>query len=117
MKLLDEFLKIAKVKGVDKYILLDNRGKILACTMLNPGRTSHMIFSCGRNISAIGKSNFKYAVFFKKNQKNIFIFPVGNHTLGVIKQKNIENQVLVDAVLTFFNTFLKKKGLYKGENS
>ena len=116
MNFFDEFLQIAKVKGVDQYILLDNRGKIMATTMKHAEQVSHMVFNCGQNISTIGRSNFKYAVFSKKNGKDILIFPVGNYTLGMVKQKNIAAQVVVDAVFMFFNTLLKKKNICKGDN-
>jgi len=98
---LKDFLKIAKVNGVDKYIFLDSQGKIIANTMKHPGRSSHMVFNCGRNISAIGRSNLKYVVFSKKDGKDILIFPVGNYTLGVVKQQSIGSQLVAKAVLVF----------------
>ncbi|SMC69110.1 hypothetical protein SAMN02746065_10782 [Desulfocicer vacuolatum DSM 3385] len=116
MVALRDFLQIAGVEGVDKYIFLDSRGKILVNTMKHPATSSTMVFNCGRNLSLIGRSNFKYVVFSKRDGKNILIFPVGKYTLGVVKQQGIKNQVVADAVLVFLN-ILRKKAYTKGEDS
>ena len=105
---LRDFLQITKVDGVSKYIFLDSQGKIVVNTMKHPGRSSNVVFNCGRNISTIGRNNFKYAVFFQEDGRDILIFPVGNHTLGVVKEQSIDRQVMVDAVLAFLNGLLKK---------
>ena len=109
MTTLKEFIQISKLTGVDQYILVDCKGKIAAHDMKNPERVAGMVFSCGRNSFAIGKALFRYVIFFRKNQKNIFIFPVGNYYLGVVKQTNVNNFVLADNIIKFLKGLLKKK--------
>ncbi len=94
----EDFLQISMIQGVDQYIFLDNKGDIAAHEMQDPQRASKMVFSCGQNIRAVGKNNFQYAVFSRKNKKDIIIFPVGNYSLGVVKQKDTDSFVLVDQV-------------------
>jgi len=102
----EKFLQIAKIKGVDQYILLDNKGNIAAQDIKNPKKACDMIFSCGRDIKAIGGNKFKYAVFSRKNRQSIIIFPLGNYSLGVIKQEDTDSFVLADIILKFLHELL-----------
>jgi hypothetical protein len=105
----EAFLQIAAVTGVDQYIVVDHKGQIVVHDITDPERLAGMVFSCGRNAYAIGKTQLKYVLFPRKNQKNFFIFPVGNYYLGVIKEHSIDNLVLIDNVATFLNGLLKEK--------
>ena len=102
----EKFLQISIIEGVDQYIFIDNKGNIVAHDIKDPQKVSDMVFSCGQNIRVIGKNKFKYAVFSRKNKKNIMIFPIGNYSLGVIKQKDADTLVLVDIILKFLHEFL-----------
>ena len=110
------FLEISKIEGVDEYIFMDNFGNIAAHDIKDPQKVSGMVFSCGRNIRAVGKDNFKYAIFSRKNKKDIIIFPVGNYFLGVVKQKKTETLVLVNMILKFLQELLSTKVIYKRED-
>ena len=101
MATLKDFMKISKLPGVDQYILVDRKTKVVAHDIKDPQKIAGMIFSCGQNCFAIGKTQFKYLIFSRKNQKNIFIFPVGNYYLGVVKLKNIDNFVIADNIIKF----------------
>ncbi len=103
-----KFLQISKIKGVAQYIFLDNTGNVAAHDIKDPKRASEMVFSSGQNIQAIGRNNFKYAVFSRKNQNSIIIFPIGNYFLGVVKQKDTDILALVDIILKFLHECLKK---------
>ncbi|OQY52990.1 MAG: hypothetical protein B6230_01480 [Desulfobacteraceae bacterium 4572_89] len=103
-----EFLNIAKISGVDRYIFLDDQGNIAAHDIKNPQKASEMFFSCNQNIRAISSNKFKYAIFSRKNKKNILIFPVGNYSLGVIKQEGMDTLVLVDSISKFLNELMHK---------
>ncbi len=102
----EKFLQISMVQGVDQYILLDNRGNIIAHEIKDPQKASEMVFSCGRNIRNVGKNRFQYAVFSRKNKKDIIIFPIGNYSLGVVKQEEADTFVLVDIILKFLHELL-----------
>ncbi|WP_300463897.1 roadblock/LC7 domain-containing protein [Desulfobacula sp.] len=101
------FMQIATVTGVDQYIVVDHMGQIIAHDIKDPERSAGMVFACGRNAYAIGKTRLKYVLFPRENQKNFFIFPVGNYYLGVVKEHSIDNSVLTDNIMTFLTGLLK----------
>lgn len=111
----ETFLQISKIEGVDEYIFMDNRGNIAAHDIKDSQKVSGMVFACGQNICVIGRDKFKYAVFSRKNKRDMIIFPVGNYFLGVVKQKKTETLVLVDIILNFFQEQYSKKVIYKRE--
>ena len=97
------FLNIAVVKGIDKYIFVDKKGHIEACTTENPEKEAKIILKLGQVFYSIGKNQFKHAFFSRKNGNNFFVFPVGNHYLGVIKQESIDDITLINNIRTFIN--------------
>lgn len=101
MATLKEFLRISKLTGVDQYLIVDHTAKVVAHDIKDPQKLAKIIFSCGQNCFAIGKTQFKYLIFSRKNQKNIFIFPVGNYYLGVVKSKTVDNFILADNIINF----------------
>lgn len=105
----EKFLQISEIPGIDQYIFLDPKGNIAAHDIKNPKKVSEMVFSCGQNIRAISRKKFKYAVFSRKNKKNIIIFPVGNYFLGVVKQKQADTLVLADTIVKFLHELMHKK--------
>lgn len=111
----EKFLQIAKIEGVDQYIFTDPKGKIASHDIKDPQNVSAMVFSCGQDIRTIGNKKFRYAVFSRENKKDIIIFPVGNYSLGVVKQKNTQTLVLVENILNFLHELLGT-GIYKRES-
>ncbi|MBI9090246.1 MAG: hypothetical protein JEZ12_13600 [Desulfobacterium sp.] len=69
-----------------------------------------VVWSCGQRLSVLGKKNFKYVVFLRKDKNNFLIFPVGKYYLGVVEQKGFVTVEVADAVMEFLNTHLDKKG-------
>ncbi len=112
----EKFLQIAGIEGVDQYIFTDPEGKIAAHDIKDPQKVSALVFSCGQNIRTIGNKTFRYAVFSRENKKDIIIFPVGNYSLGVVKQKDTQTLVLVDNILNFLHELLGTV-IYKREDS
>ena len=107
--LLKKFKQISKVSGVEQYILVNQKAKIIAHNIKDPERTADMVFSCGHNSFSINKSDAQYIIFPRKNQENIFIFPVGNYYFGVVKLKFIDNLVLADNIVKFLKDLTKKR--------
>lgn len=99
MAIPENLFEISKINGVDQYIILDHRGEIAGHDIEEPGNAAKMVFTCGRNIQAIGKSKFEYAIFSRNNKKNIIIIPVGNFFLGVVKKQDCSTLDLVEALL------------------
>ena len=109
MRFPEKFLQIAKISGVDQYIFIDNKGNIEAQSIKNSQKAAEMVFSCCKNIRAIGRNQFKYAVFSRKNKKNLILFPLGYYSLGVVKQKDIGTLVLVEIILESLQELLNTK--------
>ena len=98
---IDPFISILKVPGVDQYILVDRDAKIFSQKITAPETTAAMVSFCGLRAHAVGKSGFRYLVVSRETRDHFFIFPVGKYYLGVIKQKDISNAVLVENILQF----------------
>nr|NJM01272.1 roadblock/LC7 domain-containing protein [Desulfobacula sp.] len=97
----DPFTAILKVPGVDQYLLADRDAKILSQRIAEPEKMARIVSFCGLRASAIGKTNFRYLAVSRETRDHFFIFPVGKYYLGVIKQKDISNAVLVENILQF----------------
>jgi len=106
---LEGFKQISRLTGVDQYVLIDQKGRIAAHDIKDARRAADMVYSCGKNLFTIGKTRLRYVVFSRKNQKHIFIFPVGNYYLGVVKQKNMNAFVLADNIIKFIKGLFKEK--------
>ncbi len=109
MSNIERFTSILNVPGVDQYILVDRTGKIFAHAMPEPKKMAEIVSVCGFQSHAIGKDNFRYVVFSRENQENFFIFPVGKYYLGVIKQKNMNNDALAENIIQFLKDFPNRK--------
>ena len=96
-----DFMKISTLTGVEGYILVDSQAKIAVQDIKDPQTMARITFSCGQNCFAIGRTQFKYLFFSRKNQKDFFIFPLGKYYLGVVKQGHADNSILVDTILKF----------------
>lgn len=106
---IEQFASILKVPGVDQYILVDRDAKIASLSITDPMKMAEFVSFCGLNSQAIGKTNFRYLVFSRENQDHFFIFPVGKYYLGVIKQKDISNAVLVENILQFIKDIFNRQ--------
>ncbi len=104
MVLMDCFSDIGRIKGVDQYVLVDNRGNIMIHDMTEFETVAEVVWSCGRSLSVLGKNKFKYAAFLRKNKNDFLIFPVGKYYLGVVERKGFVTDEVADAVMDFLNT-------------
>ncbi len=95
---------VARVTGVDQYILVDHHGRIVTHDMEEPERISRMVHTSGQRLSALGRANFMYVAFSRRNNRNLLIFPVGIYHLGVIKQPDMDNAQVAGAVMECLNT-------------
>ena len=97
---------LSRIIGVDQYILVDKNADITAHNIQNSKKAARIVLSCAKNSFAICKldklsKSKKYVVFPRKIQKDFFIFPTGNSYLGVVKQQNISNEILIDNILNY----------------
>lgn len=102
---LDSLLKhIQDLKQVSQLILIDQEAGILFEKIENPKKMADMILKSSRYCQAIGKDRLSYLLFSRKNKKNLFIFPIANYYLGVIKNKDTNDRVLANNILNKINT-------------
>lgn len=106
----EAFKRIARVKGIKSYILVRNDGNIAAHNIddIAPNPLTTVTLKCGRRCTQLKQSDFKCLLFSKKNNENIFIFPVGNYYLGVIKESIIDEIVLIDNIFDFIRSLPRK---------
>jgi len=108
MTTIKDLIAISKVPGVDQFIFVNGKGSITAHNIKNPENAAKIVLTCGKNSSAISKTDFKYLIFSRKNKKNFLIFPVGKYYLGVIKQSSISDNTLGENIISFLKKLLKK---------
>ena len=97
---------IAQVPGVAGFVLVNEKGCIATQQIDDPKGASETVFSCGRIYSTLARSGFTYTVFQRGSGQDFFIFPVGNHYLGVIKERNHETFSLAKDILKFLADIL-----------
>lgn len=96
-----KFNQLGKIKGVHQFVVADSNGLIIIENTTHLQELGNLVLQCGQLFTVIGKSGFKHAVFERKNLQNILIFPVGNYYLGVIKEQDIENNILINDIKRF----------------
>ena len=109
MVTLKEFKGITKVKGVKNYILVRNDGKIAAYKIETPQYFSELVLKCGKDCDTIDLFSFRCLLFSRKNNENMYILPVGNYYLGVIKEKEIDDIVLMNSIFNFIKSLFRKR--------
>ena len=96
-----KFNALGKIKEISQYIVVYPDGRIIVENTSHPEALAKVVCACGQQFTAVGKSGFKYALFERKNQSNIFIFRVGNYYLGVVKQQHIKNHTIIKTIKQF----------------
>jgi len=104
-----EMIHIARIEGVKHYILVDHNQQVIVHNLKDYRRIGAMICFCGLQSYALGKSRLKFLIFERKNHNDLFIFPVGNYYLGVIKHKTIGAVELTHNVLAFLNELVSNR--------
>ncbi|MCG8640301.1 MAG: hypothetical protein MI862_11210 [Desulfobacterales bacterium] len=109
MGILKHLINLSKVEGVMYHILVDKNGDTVIHNMTDYKKNAPMIARTWKGAYAIGKSRLKYVCFSRVKENDLFIFPVGNYLLGVIKHENIKADQLADNVLNFIDRLLNKQ--------
>ena len=103
MGVLKHFLQVPKIKGVARYILADRNGEVVIHNMKGYKNKGSLISFCTEQAWSIGRGKVHYLVFTRRSGEDLFIFPVGNYSLGVVKEKDIQTVELISSVLEFLN--------------
>lgn len=101
-----DFRFIEAIKGVEQYIVTDEHSRIIENYNIDrPDKMAELVSSCCKNFHAIGKTNFKYAVFKKKDLKHFIVLPLGEHFIGLIKHETVDSFTIIEAIFDFADTF------------
>jgi len=99
-----DFIKIARIKGVDSYCLVSADGRRMA------GTPTHTDTFCGdlarlarESARATEKSDFPppESVSIRGPETSLIVIPVGGYTLGIITASETPEGPLVNDVLAF----------------
>lgn len=103
MGMLKDFLLLPRISGVAQYILVNRNGEVIIHNMKDYKNRGKLVSFCAGQAVRIGRDRLDYMEFSRQSGKHLFIFPVGNYSLGVIKQEDIQTVELVTGVLEFLN--------------
>ena len=96
---------LASVNDIDGFIVTNPDGKIIEQQIQNPEKLAAMVARCGNTLKTIGKSNFSHAVIQRNNSRDILIFPVGNHYIGMVKKENTKTIRLIHTIKNMITAF------------
>ncbi len=105
----EDIYKIRNVEGVEQYLLVDADGLIKHNHFDSPEKMAQVLFASMKYALSIAKNRFKYIKFARKNNDNLYIFPIGKYCLGVVKQKTINDAAFQDNMIAFLNRLVKMK--------
>jgi hypothetical protein len=103
MATVQQFAAISELRGVSKFMLVQNSGKIVAHNYENPDNIARIINLCGSNFDAVSESRFKYSFIAREENRNIFIFPVGNYYLWVEQEQKLDSRVVLNRIQAFIS--------------
>lgn len=109
MILLNDIFSVAQVEGVDQYILIDNHGTISGHDTKIPEEMADVVKSCMRRIFPMVQNRFKYIKFLLKNNMDLYVFPVGNYGLGVVKKETFSDPVFQENMIRFLSSLINGK--------
>lgn len=108
MATINSLKEITKVAGVRQYMLLGPTGKIIAHNMEGHILISSMIISCLTICKTIKKIQFRYLIFTQKDNRDLFLFPVGKYYLGIIKKSEYKAAQLPKNIYKFIMALNKR---------
>ena len=96
---------LASIDDIDEFIVTNPDGKIIEQQIQNPEKLAAMIARCGNNLKTIAKLNFSHAIVKRDNSRDILIFPVGNHYVGMVKKENAKTIQLIHTIKNMITAF------------
>ena len=108
MATLSQLEEIANVEGVSQYILIAPSGKTISQNMTKHLLISPMIKSCLTICKTIQDGQFRHLVFAQDDNRDLFLFPVGQYFLGITKEANYEADLIPTKVYNFLTDLIKK---------
>lgn len=110
-----DMIKVARLEGVDRYILVDENGEVIIHNMNAYQNIGALIAQCGKQSYPIGKHRIRFLTFKRTYRNDLFIFPIGNYYLGVIKDTQIPAAELAGTILNFIDSLEKRPSGEQGE--
>ena len=96
-----EFSRITELPGVKNHLLVKKSGELILTDFPAPEDFAETLVACGREADCLGSSRFTFLLFNRESCEHLFIFPVGNYYLGVIKERDADSKAVADEVIAF----------------
>ncbi|WP_462268341.1 hypothetical protein [Desulfobacter sp.] len=90
--------KIARIKGVREFLLVDANRVVKAHGAKDPEKKAESIINCSQKAGSISRSGYQYLLFSRKNQNHLLVFPVGSFALGIVQEKGVNSLMLANQV-------------------
>ena len=108
MTLYKELIEISECNGVENFLFVSSKGRVIAHNFSDYERTGPVIAFCGKLGLALGKHRLKFMTFNRSGKQDLLIFPVGNYYLAVIKEKGITSDRVGLTILQFLENLTLK---------
>ncbi len=87
--------RLLKSQDIISFILLDPKGAVLAHNVKNPEKASGAVFLSSRHLKAVGKHQFRHALFSLDLDRTLILFALGDRILSVVTDKDPKGLVHV----------------------
>ncbi len=91
--------RISSIKGVDRFTLVRNDGRIVTHNMSDPDEFARMVTTCGVSAMTLckplGVSQLKQIILDRPNNGNIIIFQLYKYFLGIQKNGNTDQDAVI----------------------
>ena len=95
---MDKINNIESISGIDQFVLINHEGEIRQKSSNVIPVLADIVMKSAGNINALSSTGFRYIVFSRKDKKDLIIFPIGKHYLGMIKQESANTFALIDEI-------------------
>jgi predicted regulator of Ras-like GTPase activity (Roadblock/LC7/MglB family) len=91
--------RISIIKGVDRFALVRNDGRVVTHNMSDPDEFARMVTTCGVSAMTLckplGVSQLKQIILDRPNNCNIIIFQLYKYFLGIQKNGNTDQDAVI----------------------
>lgn len=116
MGFLTAMIKVARLEGVDHYILADGKGEVIIHNLKDYQKMGQMISFCGNQAVSLGRNRLQFLTFKREYDNDLFIFPIGKYYLGVVKDTQVKADELTTTLLKFLDGLREEHAIEQGES-
>ncbi len=112
MATLNDFKRLADLKGVKYYILVKRDGAVVSANMEDAVVLSSTIVMSGLNSEGLetkmGGQRHRYLTIERSDGEDLVVFSLGNYFLGIIKILNCDSLQAITEVIGFLKDLTMK---------